>query len=78
MLYDNTSVQGSWLDISPGMEISRQEYGRIVNNVTMVFPHSGVVAAARDQANGILQPVGDETVSDTITLAIVLTQTTDM
>ena len=33
-----------------------EEYGRIVNNVTMAMPHSGVVRAARDQANYILQP----------------------
>lgn len=31
-------------------------YKRIVNNVTMAMPHSGVLDAARDPRNGIVQP----------------------
>ena len=31
-------------------------FGRIVNNISMAMPHSGIVAAARDPKNGILQP----------------------
>ena len=33
-----------------------ETYGRIVNNVTMVMPHAGVVAAVLDPINGIMQP----------------------
>ena len=33
-----------------------EKYDRIVNNVTMVMPHAGVVAAAMDSLNGIMQP----------------------
>ena len=31
-------------------------FGRIVNNITMAMPHSGIVAAAKDPKNRILQP----------------------
>ena len=33
-----------------------ENYTRIVNNVTMAMPHVGVVAAAMDSFNGIMQP----------------------
>ena len=55
MLYDNTTVQGSWINIQNMTEVS-QKYGRIVNNVSMAMPHAGVVAAARDPINRIMQP----------------------
>ena len=57
MLYDNTTVNGSWIDIKTN-EISKlsNNYTRIVDNVTMAMPHSGVVAAARDPLNNIVQP----------------------
>ncbi|KAI4702408.1 hypothetical protein J4E81_002771 [Alternaria sp. BMP 2799] len=55
LLYENTTVTGQWIDIVNTTEVS-QKYGRVINNVTMAMPHSGVFAAARDQRNGILQP----------------------
>ncbi|CAN9431250.1 unnamed protein product [Alternaria alternata] len=55
LLYENTTVNGQWIDIINTTEVSKK-YGRAVNNVTMAMPHSGVFAAARDQRNGILQP----------------------
>lgn len=55
MLYDNTTVKGSWIHQSDMGELS-SKYDRIVNNVTMAMPHSGVFGAARDPRNGIVQP----------------------
>ena len=55
MLYDNTTVQGSWISVSDMTAVSRK-YGRIVNNVTMAMPHSGVFAAAIEPINHIMQP----------------------
>lgn len=55
MLYDNTTVRGSWIDRQNMTRLSNQ-FGRIVNNVTMAMPLSAVIGAARDARNGILQP----------------------
>lgn len=38
------------------MSLLSEKYGRIATNVTMVMPHAGVVAAATDPLNGIMQP----------------------
>lgn len=57
MLYDNTTVQGSWVKAnSSDVAASFAKYSRIVNNVTMSMPHAGVYAAARDPKNNIMQP----------------------
>jgi hypothetical protein len=55
LLYDNTTIQGSWINILNMTEVS-QNYSRIINNVTMAMPHTGVVAAASDPINHIMQP----------------------
>ena len=55
MLYDNTTLKGSWTNVQ-NMSLLSEQYQRIVNNVTMVMPHAGVVAAAMDPINGIIQP----------------------
>jgi len=55
MLYDNTTIQGSWINVQNMADLSTQ-YNRIVNNVSMALPHSGVFAAARDPINNIVQP----------------------
>ena len=55
MLYDNTTVKGSWIQVSNMTELSKQ-WNRTVNNVTMAMPHSGIVKAARDPRNDIKQP----------------------
>ena len=39
------------------MSLVSERYGRTVNNVTMVMLHVGVVAAAMDLINGIMQPL---------------------
>ena len=38
------------------MSVLSEKYGRTVNNVSMVMPHAGVVAAAMDTLNHIMQP----------------------
>lgn len=60
MLYDNTTVQGSWIDVQNMTEISKTHstgnYSRVVINVTMAMPHAGVFGAMRDPLNNIMQP----------------------
>ncbi|KAL8982561.1 MAG: hypothetical protein Q9177_005234 [Variospora cf. flavescens] len=59
-LYDNTTVEGSWVSIQNMAELSQQHspsnYRRVVTNVTMAMPHAGVFGAMRDPINRILQP----------------------
>lgn len=55
MLYDNTTLKGSWTNIQ-NISLLSEQYQRIVNNVTMAMPHVGVVAAALDPLNRIIQP----------------------
>ena len=60
MLYDNTTVQGSWIsrvnmtDIS--QKFSSSNYSRVVTNVSMAMPHAGIFGAMRDPINKIMQP----------------------
>lgn len=57
MLFDNTTVLGSWVSLdTSNVGNSFKEHGRLVNNVSMSMAHSGVFAAARDTRNRILQP----------------------
>lgn len=48
---NNTRVTSSWIAVLNTTTVS----GRVVNNVTLAVPHIGVIAAARDPRNGILQ-----------------------
>ena len=60
MLYDNTTVQGSWISQVNMTDISNQystsNYQRIVTNVSMAMPHAGIFGAMRDPINNIMQP----------------------
>ncbi|KAL8648514.1 MAG: hypothetical protein Q9226_005957 [Calogaya cf. arnoldii] len=60
MLYDNTTIEGSWIHVENVTEASQKYspdgYKRIVMNVTMAMPHAGVFAATRDAINRIMQP----------------------
>jgi len=57
MLYDNTTVQGSWVMANlSNITVNNERFARVVNNVTMSMPHAGVYAAARDSKNNIMQP----------------------
>ena len=55
MLYDNTTVQGTWINVQ-NLSGSSREHERTIINVTAAYPHSGVFTAARDPINNILQP----------------------
>jgi hypothetical protein len=52
---ENVTVNATWIEIINTTDVSTK-LGRIVNNVTLAFPHSGVVQAAQDSRNGIVQP----------------------
>lgn len=55
ILYENTTVTGSWIYIQDMAKVSNG-HNRIINNVTLAFPHAGIVAASQDPRNRILQP----------------------
>ena len=57
MLYDNTTVLGSWIDIHDFSETSSR-FNRRTHNVTLAMPHAGVFSAALDPINSkhILRP----------------------
>lgn len=55
LLFDNTTLQGSWVDVQNMSDLANQ-HGRIVHNISMALPHPAVVGAARDETNNILQP----------------------
>ncbi|KAH0366105.1 hypothetical protein KCU65_g5582, partial [Aureobasidium melanogenum] len=48
---NNTRVVSSWIEVLNTTTVS----GRVVNNVTLAVPHIGVISAARNLINGILQ-----------------------
>ncbi|KAL6233262.1 hypothetical protein BDW75DRAFT_215695 [Aspergillus navahoensis] len=54
-VYDNTTVEGSWIDRVSMADLS-EKYGRIVHNVTAAMPHGGVIRAANHPDNEIIQP----------------------
>ncbi|RAL15911.1 uncharacterized protein BO97DRAFT_403122 [Aspergillus homomorphus CBS 101889] len=54
-LYDNTTVTGSWIEVTD-MKATSERFKRMVNNVTAAFPHGGLYDAARNPRNGIRQP----------------------
>ncbi|TVY32053.1 hypothetical protein LOCC1_G008657 [Lachnellula occidentalis] len=57
MLYDNTTVTGRWiLTNTSDIRAAHQTYNRVINNVSLAMPHAGVLAAAQDSKNFILQP----------------------
>ena len=55
ILYDNTTVQGSWVEPQNMSQLYNQ-YGRIVNNITMAMPLSAIYGATQDPRNDLLQP----------------------
>ncbi|KAJ5935969.1 hypothetical protein N7454_005267 [Penicillium verhagenii] len=54
-LCDNTTITGAWTEVQNMTELS-QKYGRMVSNVTAMFPHGGLFRAARDSQDNIAQP----------------------
>ena len=55
MLYDNTTVKGSFIE-EVNMPAVSEKFGRIVNNITIAMPLTAVFGAARNPINNILQP----------------------
>ncbi|KAF2668798.1 hypothetical protein BT63DRAFT_426063 [Microthyrium microscopicum] len=55
LFLQNTTVNGTWIEKIDTKAVS-QQYNRIVNNVTMAMPHTGVFQAARDPKSNIMQP----------------------
>lgn len=57
LLYDNTTLKASWIETQHSdIKAHFEDTGRIINNVTLAYPHPGLYAAAMDEQNGILQP----------------------
>ncbi|KAJ6006305.1 hypothetical protein N7451_004249 [Penicillium sp. IBT 35674x] len=54
-IWDNTTVTGSWVKKQNITELSKN-HNRMVNNITMAFPHGGIPAAAMNARNNIRQP----------------------
>lgn len=54
-LFDDTTVEGSWIQTQQ-VTASSPNDKRIVHNVSMAFPHAGVLAAAQNPINDITQP----------------------
>jgi hypothetical protein len=48
---NNTRVASSWIEVLNTTTVS----GRVANNVTLAVPHIGVIAAARNPRNKIIQ-----------------------
>lgn len=65
LLYDNTTVSGSWINQENMTETSLKFNGRIINNISLAMPHAGIFAAARDPINSIMQP--QDTMVDSVT-----------
>ena len=55
MLFDNTTIQGSWIQVADMPAVSKK-FDRVINNVTVAMPLSAVFGAARNPINNILQP----------------------
>lgn len=52
---ENTTVNASWIEIIDTKENSKK-FNRIINNVTLAMPHSGIFQAARDRRSNLMQP----------------------
>jgi hypothetical protein len=55
LFLENTTVTGSWVNIIDTKAVS-EKHNRIINNVTLAMPHTGVFQAARDPLSDIMQP----------------------
>ena len=55
LFMDNTTANATWIEIIDTNKTSHH-FGRIVNNVTLAFPHSGIFQAARDPRTNLVQP----------------------
>ncbi|OQO09097.1 hypothetical protein B0A48_05988 [Cryoendolithus antarcticus] len=58
LLHDNTTIIAPWIEqeFANNMTALYKEHNIIVLNVSMAMPHVGVISAAIDSINGIMQP----------------------
>lgn len=57
LLNDNTTIMGSWIEQGyNNMTQLHNDWGHIVLNISMAMPHAGVIGAAMDPVNDIMQP----------------------
>ncbi|TIA11577.1 hypothetical protein D6C80_07379 [Aureobasidium pullulans] len=57
MIFENTTVTAPWIDLEHSdVKTNWNQHKRVINNVTLALPHSGVPGAAWDEVNHILQP----------------------
>ena len=54
-MHDNTTIFGDWYNISDVTQLY-DGFQRIISNVTLAMPHLGILEAAPDPKNGIVQP----------------------
>lgn len=52
----DTAVEGIWIDPVQQTLASSRKHARMVDNVTLVYPHLGVQQASRDEVNKLIQP----------------------
>ncbi|KAK5157018.1 hypothetical protein LTS14_004535 [Recurvomyces mirabilis] len=55
LLSDNTTITAPWIEQTDVAQLQSQ-YGLVINNISMAMPHPGVIQAAIDSKNSILQP----------------------
>jgi hypothetical protein len=56
-LNDTTKVTAAWVEQENGnMTLLNEVHGHVIVNVSMAMPHAGVIGAARNSTNGIMQP----------------------
>ena len=55
LFLQNTTVNGTWVEVTD-TKAQSEKFKRVINNVTLAMPHSGIFAAARDPRNNIMQP----------------------
>lgn len=56
LLNDNTTVTAPWIEKTNITELYWEHGQTIINNVSMAMPHPGVIQAALDHKNNIMQP----------------------
>lgn len=74
MLFDNTTVEGSWIH-PVNMHDASIRFGRTIDNRTMVMPHSGIVEVSRLPENNMFSQPGSDVGIDLPIFCTILTCT---
>ena len=56
---DTTQASATWIEIHNMTDLSNS-YKRVVNNVSLAYPHGAVIDSVRNPENGILQPKAND------------------